>query len=234
MHDDDSAGGRPRPGISPRGAPERPLLEAAVILAAQYFAAYLPADLSALGGRLASPSFYALGMAGTLPGALLILYMMATTDGLAGFGLARPTAASLYRGAALASAALAAMLGFGWLLGLLGVENPIWAGAGKASPLLIPLVLASSAATGYCEELYFRAYLLRRLGQAGLRPAWAIAASTALFAGAHGAQGLAGFATAGILGLAFSLRFSRGRDLHEVALAHAAYNSAVLVIQLYS
>lgn len=234
MHDDDSAGGRPRPAITARGVPERPLLEAAILFAAQYFSAYLPSDLSAMGGRLASPAFYALSLASTIPGALLVLYMMATTDGLAGFGVARPTKASLYRGAALAAAALAAMLALGWLLRLLGVENPIWAGAGKASPLLIPLVLAVSAATGYCEELYFRAYLLRRLAQAGLRPAWAIAASTALFAGAHGAQGVAGFATAGILGLAFAVRFSRGGDIHEVATAHGAYNAAVFLIALYS
>jgi membrane protease YdiL (CAAX protease family) len=159
---------------------------------------------------------------------------MATTDGLARFGVARPTKASLYRGAALAAAALASMLALGWLLRLLGVENPIWAGAGKASPFLIPLVLASSAATGYCEELYFRAYLLRRLGQAGFRPPWAIAASTALFAGAHGAQGVAGLATAAVLGLVFAFRFSRGRDLHEVAAAHAAYNAVVFLIELYS
>lgn len=221
-------------GIRPRGEPDHPLLEAAVILAAQYLTAYLPADSAAIGAMLSKPSFYLLSVCGTLPGALLVLYMMATTDGLAAFGTGRPGRASLYRGAALAAAALGAMLALGYVLGLLGISNPIWAGRGAASLALIPLILAASAATGYCEELYFRAFLLRRLSQAGLRPAPAIAASALVFGAAHGAQGIAGLVTAGALGLLFAWRFSRGRDVHEVAIAHAAYNAAIFFIALYS
>jgi membrane protease YdiL (CAAX protease family) len=237
MHDNEAAGegrGAARIPLSPRGAPDRPLLEAGVLLAAQYLTAYLPSDSSAIAGMLSRPAFYLVGMAGTLPGALLVLYMMGTTDGLAAFGVGRPSRSSLYRAAFLAAAALAAMFGLGWLFELLGVRNPIWAEGGTASLALLPLILAASAATGYCEELYFRAYLLRRLAQAGLSPAMSVAASTIVFACAHGAQGIAGFATAGILGLAFAWRFSRGRDLHEVAIAHAAYNAAVFIVELYS
>jgi membrane protease YdiL (CAAX protease family) len=221
-------------GILPRGAPDHPLLEAAVLLAAQYLTAYLPADSAAIGAALTKPSFYLFSLCGTLPSALLVLYIMATTDGLAAFGAGRLGKASLYRGAALAAAALGAMFALGYVLGLLGIRNPIWPDGGAASLALIPLMLAASAATGYCEELYFRAFLLRRLSQAGLRPAPAIAASALVFSAAHGAQGIAGFLTAGAIGLGFAWRFTRGKDVHEVAIAHAAYNAAVFFVALYS
>jgi len=219
---------------SSRGAPERPLLEAFVILAALYFSAYLPSDSSAIGGMLSRPTFYIFSMACTLPGALLVLYMMATTDGLAAFGVGRPRKASFARGALLAVGSFAMISVLGFALDLAGIRNPIWAEKGSASVALVPLILVSSTATGYCEELCFRAYLLRRLGQARIPTAWAIAASTAVFAGAHGAQGIAGFVTAAILGLAFALVFDRDRNLHEIAIGHAAYNAIVFIVELYS
>jgi membrane protease YdiL (CAAX protease family) len=247
MHENDEAGAGdegaaegPAPGRGagilglPRGAPDRPLVEALVVLAALYLTAYLPQDSSAIGAMLARPIFYVLGMASNLPSALLVLYMMATTEGPGAFGVGRFGKSSLWRGAALAAAAFASMTGLGLLFRLAGIQNPIWVGKGTATIALLPLVVAASAATGYSEELFFRAYLPRRLGQAGLGPVPAIAVSTLVFAGAHGAQGIAGFATAGLLGLVFALRFSRGKDFHEIAIGHAAYNAAVFIVGLYS
>lgn len=223
-----------RPLFCARGKPERPLAEALVLLAALYFSAYLPADASAMDGIIARPSFFLYSIVGTVPSLLLVLYLMATTDGPGAFSVRSPLKSSLYRAALLATAALAAMFVLGALFARLGVINPLMSVEGSVSWVLIPLILASSALTGYAEELFFRAYLLRRLAQAGLSSSWAIAASTLIFAGAHGIQGIAGLATAATLGLLFALRFERGRDLHEIAIAHAAYNAAVFILALYS
>jgi len=209
------------------------MIEALAVLSALYLTAYLPADSSALGAMVARPSFYIYSIASALPVIFLILYMMATTDGLTPFRVGPLRSRSAAGAAALAGAALVLMLGLGVLLRFMGASNPIWSSRERASIALIPLIALSSAATGYAEELSFRAYLTRRLGQAGLAPLWAIAVSTLLFAGAHGAQGFAGIAAALVLGLLFALRFSRSGDLHEVALAHGAYNFAVFVLQLY-
>ncbi len=220
-------------GLTPRGLPERPLIEALAVLSALYFTAYLPSDSSAIGAMIAKAAFYLYSLAAALPVIFLVLYVMATTDGLGPFRVGPPSSRSAAGAAALAGAALLLMLGMGVLLRALGASNPIWGAGERASAALIPLIALSSAATGYAEELCFRAYLTRRLGQAGLASGAAILVSTLLFALAHGSQGVAGLAAALVLGLLFALRFSRSGDLHEVALAHGAYNAAVFVLQLY-
>ena len=221
-------------GLSPRGAPDRPGIEALAVLAALYFTAYLPSGSSAIGALIASAAFYLYSIASAVPAILLVLYMMATTDGLGPFRVGPLRGGSVGRAAVLACAALALMAGLGFLLGALGAVNPIWQ-AGAAAPLaLIPLIVLSSAATGYAEELCFRSYLIRRLGQAGLAPGLAVAASPLFFALAHGAQGVPGIAVSGGLGRLFALRFSRRGDLHGIALAHGAYNAVVFVLQLYA
>jgi len=221
-------------GITPRGIPEKPIVETIAVLAALYFTAYLPSDSSAIGRLVASPVFYIYSIASALPAILLVLYTMATTEGLPSFRVGPLRARSIARAALLALTALIFMLGLGALLGALGAANPIWGEGKRASAALIPLVLACSAAVGYAEELSFRAYLLRRLGQSGLARPWAIAVSTLLFALAHGAQGLAGILVAGALGLIFALRFAKAGDLHEIALAHGAYNAVIFLVQLYA
>jgi membrane protease YdiL (CAAX protease family) len=100
------------------------------------------------------------------------------------------------------------------------------------SPLQLPLALAFSVVGAYREELFFRSYLLTRLGQLGVPAAWAAAASTALFALGHWYEGLLGLAVAGLLGIYFSVIFLRTRNLHTIALAHALYNFTVLCSSL--
>ena len=73
--------------------------------------------------------------------------------------------------------------------------------------------------TGYCEELFFRSYLLRRLGQVGLPPKWAAIGLGLIFGLGHGYQGPVGLVSASLLGLFFAWRWLDGeehsRDRHS-------------------
>jgi membrane protease YdiL (CAAX protease family) len=222
-----------RPYLSPRGRPERPLVEVFVVIAALYFTAYLPADASKLSGIISRPVFYLYSLAETVPGILLLLYLMASTDGLGAFKVAPPKAASFLRAAGLTAIALVLVAALSAVFKCFGIVNPLTQSVESAALAMLPLIILSSAATGYAEELCFRAYLLRRFEQTGLGTRWSIVLSTLVFASAHGAQGAAGPIIAAILGLLFAVRFSRAGDLNEIAAAHAAYNAIVFVIVLY-
>ncbi len=99
-------------------------------------------------------------------------------------------------------------------------------------PAQLPLAMLFSLATGYREELYFRAYLLTRLTRSGLSPPISILLSTLLFSAGHLYQGVAGLAVAAAQGGYFGFLFLRTRNLHMLALAHAFYNLTVLGLTL--
>jgi membrane protease YdiL (CAAX protease family) len=99
---------------------------------------------------------------------------------------------------------------------------------------LVPLALAFGILTGYREELFFRGYLITRFRDASVPAAYAAGASCLLFALGHVYQGLAGFVTALLLGILFSVLFIRRRNLHPLAIAHGLYNTMVLVASLWA
>ena len=88
------------------------------------------------------------------------------------------------------------------------------------------LVLSAgfSIASGYREELFYRAYLLGSCRQRGAPMAAAVAASVILFAWGHAYQGPAGMAAAAFSGLFLALAWTRGISVHALAWGHAAYN----------
>lgn len=217
---------------------DRPLLEAGLVFAAFWLAAYLPADPSQAGAALGSPGFHLGLLVQLLPKALFLLYLMSRAEGLPAFGLRPPRAADLAKAAAAAGALLAIAFLPGLASSLFGASpaNPLLAAAGRpeASPfLVVPLLAASALAVGYGEELFFRAYLMRRLGQAGLPTLWAGLASALLFGSAHGLQGLLGLLVASALGGFLAWRWAVGRNLHEIALGHALYDFVVMAAALY-
>lgn len=228
------------------GAPlrPRPILEAGLVFAAFWLTAYLPGTSSAFGQALADP-YHHLAMAlGLLPKALLLLYLMARTDGLKAFrGLARPRPADLLGALAVAGGAFLAVLLPATLISLLSAAlgkapplNPLLAAAVHPTApalLLVPSVLFDCLCIGYIEELYFRIYLPHRLGQGGLRPLHAGIASVLLFASAHGAQGGLGLLMAAVLGAWFAWRRTQGAGIHELGLGHAFYDATVILATLY-
>jgi membrane protease YdiL (CAAX protease family) len=166
-----------------------------------------------------------------------LLHLRGAADGAgstwADFGVIRPRPADLLW-------ALFVALGILLLLGLLGLAiASLPSGAREffqsgfrwrlTDARLLPLALLFSLVTGYREELFYRAYLLTRLAQAGLPAGVAVAASSLLFAVGHAYQGPTGFAVALLMGVYFALVFLRLRNLHRLAWAHALYNTAVLL-----
>jgi len=222
--------------VSPTSPPDRPLLEAVLLFAAFYLVSFAPADPGAAGSALGTASYHGLVLLELVPKSLLVLYLMARAEGLAAFGVGAPRAADIPRGVMAAIGATAIVLGPAFILSSLGWSNPLLATAGgPSSPaaLLAPLILASSLAVGYGEELFFRAYLTRRLGQAGLPPFWAAVASTLVFGSAHGLQGAPGMLVAALLGGLLAWRWHHSRNIHEIALGHAMYDAAVMALALF-
>jgi len=219
----------------PRGEPDKPMLEALLVLFAFYLAAYI--STGGPGIQVAKPAFQLGALALNVTRAIFALYLMATSDGLPSFGIRRPKRRDAAKGLLCALAAFALVLATGIALSSFGLENPLFAqvrSAPRASLGLIPLFLASSMSTGYCEELFFRSYLMRRLGQAGLPPLWAALASSLLFAAGHGYQGAVGLIAGFILGLFFAWRWNAGAAIHEIAIGHGLFDACAFAILLYS
>jgi hypothetical protein len=218
-----------------KGEPTRPLLEAFIVFIAFYLASYISAVSPAAGAS--RPEFHLMVMAVNLPRLILVLYLMAIGDGLRLFSIGRFEWIDIVRGLLTALGAFVIVLLPGLLFSALGVENPLFAqarSAPRAALALIPLVLASSLATGYCEELFFRSYLMRRLGQAGLSCLWAAIASSLLFGSGHGYQGVVGLVSGSLLGLFFAWRWTDARNIHEIAIGHGLFDAAIFAILIYS
>jgi membrane protease YdiL (CAAX protease family) len=77
----------------------------------------------------------------------------------------------------------------------------------------IPSALALCLVSGYREELFFRAYLLTRLGQMGVPMGFAVAGTA-------------------VQGVYLSLVFLKLKNLHVLAIAHGAYNFTMLCASL--
>jgi membrane protease YdiL (CAAX protease family) len=221
------------------GAPASPVLEAVLVFAAFWLGAYLPADPSAVGASLAKPLYHLAMIVEILPKALILLYLMHRSDGLAAFGgIGKPVRTDLPRALFGAAGALVMVSVFARLIAVYfgTTENPLLAATSSAaaSPfLLLPAVCGTALSVGYAEELYFRIYLPKRLGQAGLGPGWAATGAVLLFASGHGLQGLRGMALALVIGGWFMWRRLRGAGLHELAWGHALYDAAVMLVSLY-
>jgi membrane protease YdiL (CAAX protease family) len=220
-----------------RGAPNRPPLEAGLLLAAFYLPSYLPLSSSFALRDMSSARYHLSLIAVDLPRALLLLYLMAASDGLGGFGLRRITRRDPLRALFSAVGALVLVLLLGLAFTLIGLQNPLMAAAlaGKrANVALAPLVLASSIAVGYCEELFFRSYLMRRLSQAGLPLLWSAIVSSLVFGAGHGYQGVIGVISGSLLGLYFAWRWADGGNIHEIGLGHGLYDAIVTAAAIYA
>lgn len=174
-----------------------------------------------------------------IPQILLILHTIKSRPEIWAreFGIRRPRVQDAVWAALLIPvlfAALAAVIGLALALQHLGLDisTPEGAGFRLTRPQLLPLVAITSLLTGYREELFFRAYMLPRLAQAGVRVPQAVAVSTTLFAVGHIYQGVVGLLFAALIGVVLSIAFYRRRSVHHIGLAHAGYNFFTLVFTL--
>lgn len=147
------------------------------------------------------------------------------------FGLRPLRTADLPAAGAVTAAMIAAVALLGGVVALIPGAPQAVAGEFRwrfGRPELMPVVLLTSIATGYREELFFRSYLLTRLERLGAPRPHAIALSTLLFASGHRHQGWSGMAAAALLGVVLALLFLRRRNLHAIALGHGLYNTLAL------
>jgi membrane protease YdiL (CAAX protease family) len=221
------------------GMPVHPLIEAALIFLAFWLGALLPANPAAVGAALAKPLYHVAMVAEILPKALLLLYIMHRSEGLRAFpGMAKPRWADLPASFLTALGALLIVSVCSRVVTALlpALKNPLLSATqalAAPSPLLIPAVLMTALAVGYSEELYFRVYLMKRLGQAGLSLPWAAVGTALLFASGHGLQGWLGLIMGLALGAWFAWRRVSGANLHELAWGHALYDAIVMLASLY-
>jgi membrane protease YdiL (CAAX protease family) len=96
----------------------------------------------------------------------------------------------------------------------------------------LPLALVFCIVSAYREELFFRSYLLTRLGQLGVAPQFAIAATALLFSAGHLYAGWGGAAGAALQGILLAVVFLRFRTIHTIAIAHGLYNFSIFCITL--
>lgn len=95
---------------------------------------------------------------------------------------------------------------------------------------LTPLVLVTSMAVGYREEVFFRAYLLNRASELGLHRLASVTLAAFLFALGHLYQGIAAFALTFAIGMVLGFVYLRYRSLHGIAWAHGIFNTISLIL----
>lgn len=94
---------------------------------------------------------------------------------------------------------------------------------------VLPLVMISTLAIGYREEIFFRAYLADRAPELGVHPRTALYAGALIFGLGHIYQGPGGFLLATVLGAVFAEIYLRTRSLHGIAVAHGMFNLIALL-----
>ncbi len=103
---------------------------------------------------------------------------------------------------------------------------PLWQFDNK---IIFPLIFITCMATGYSEELFFRAYLLSEFDSPG-KEKYIITGTSLIFALGHVYQGLAGFLGTFAIGIFLASIFIKKRKIHTIAIAHGLYNFTVLMI----
>jgi uncharacterized protein len=217
----------------------RAFLEMVLVFAAFYLSGYVGQGAAASGGlsdtRGAMLSLVIYGA----PQVFLLLYIMVVQRDppLEGFGVVPLARKDLLRVPAVFLGAFAVLLPLLAAAALVPSAHDLLSRGYRwrlASAKMLPLAFVFAIVGGYREELFFRSYLITRMGQAGLPAAWAAASASALFSLGHWYEGPMGIAFAALLGVYFSVVFLRTRSLHVVAIAHGLYNFAVLTVSLFA
>jgi membrane protease YdiL (CAAX protease family) len=156
-----------------------------------------------------------------VPVALALHFLTRSGESAADIGLdRRRPLADL--GWAAGLAALAGAAGIGLYAGAVaaGVNRNVVPVPPTGHWWTVPVLLLAAARSGLLEEVIDCGYLLRRLGQLGWRPGWALAASALLRGAYHLYQGWGGFAGNLTLGLLFGRVYQRRGRTTPLVVAH--------------
>ena len=104
-------------------------------------------------------------------------------------------------------------------------------GSGEPARRLVahPRAILQAARDGILEEILVLGYLLRRLGQLGLSPAWAIAISAVVRGSYHLYQGFGGFLGNAVMGVIFALLYLRWKRVTPFIIAHGLIDTGAFV-----
>ncbi|MCL2481206.1 MAG: CPBP family intramembrane metalloprotease, partial [Spirochaetaceae bacterium] len=102
----------------------------------------------------------------------------------------------------------------------------------NSSKQLIPLYLLVSIITGYREELFFRAYIIKFFEKTTNKTALTLLIS-AMFAICHISQGFGAIIVSFINSMLLCFIFFRHRNIHINAISHALYNFFVLLASVF-
>jgi membrane protease YdiL (CAAX protease family) len=161
---------------------------------------------------------------------IFIVYFIMKKIGLERGAFKLPGGKDLVDGLTVATYAGLLALGIAGLAYVLGASNPLLARLPMptASLSLYFVMVISSLAIGYAEELFFRIFAPRLLEKAGLSALVALLISALIFGLSHGSQGFFGMIVSTLLALLFSYFRLRGKNLHALALGHAIYDFVIL------
>ena len=167
-----------------------------------------------------------------IPRILLLLYLMELDEGnwRRRFGLIDTP--SKLAPAALGVALLLLLVSlFANLIGsVFGIASQPPFQFSQVPPIAYLLSGLSLLSVGYMEELFFRAYTIRRLQQLGLKPGVAVAISALLFSMGHLYQGVQGVLFAVLAGTLLGVLYLRYERVHPLAIGHGLYNYLGLLL----
>lgn len=135
----------------------------------------------------------------------------------------------LARGAGLAALIGGAGLGLYFIAYKSGIALNIVAESLPDIWWRIPVLLGSALQNGLLEEVLVTGYLLTRLRELGVRPAYAVAISATLRGSYHLYQGFGGFAGNAALGVIFAVLFLRWRRATPMIIAHTLIDAVAFV-----
>jgi membrane protease YdiL (CAAX protease family) len=162
---------------------------------------------------------------------LLVFYLMARAGeppSDIGFDTRQP-GRDLLRGAALAAVIGGSGLGLYLAAFHLGFNLNVVAESLPDVWWRIPVLILSAVHDGLIEEILVIGYLLRRLGQLGWKPGWAIAFSAVLRGSYHLYQGFGGFIGNAIMGVIFALCYRRWGRVMPLVIAHTLIDAVAFI-----
>lgn len=219
-------------------------MEALLFFLVFFLPGYLQQTVQFDIGLMFSPIFHLNTLIFTLPQILLMLYVLnlRSPGGLGDLGFGNLRVSVLFPALLTFLLLFGITTGLGLFAEILGrfssmdLRNPALPDAMPEGfsifqpPYLPLLILFTSVVIAYFEELFFRVYLVGQFSDSPRGSHIAILVSSLLFAGGHLYQGLIGGVGTFFIGILLGYRYLRCRNWHEIAIAHALYNFAVILL----
>lgn len=208
--------------------PDQRWKELILVFATFFLPGFLLQGQQGSGSAFSDPMYLTSVLLQALPQSILLIYIVQIGEkgNLENFGFRRLRWGDLPRGVLVCVATFVVVIP---MQALLPSGSERTASLSFSNPALLVLVLATTMAAAYREEVFFRAYAVTRLQQMGTGPVVAIATTSIVFGAGHLYQGIAGLAISASIGLLMAAVFVRTRSLHALGIGHGLYNFIVLL-----